>query len=251
MAAATNNAVLNALDILDLLGRSPNRLRLMDIAEELHLHETTTHRLLASLAERGYVQQPVQNGPYALGWKVVTLARLLGDRARLAQDVRPHLEALLRQLQQTVNLAVLNNSDVMYLDCLTPNHPVSVYTPPGALAPAHATSLGKALLAFLPKEDLESLLPQLKLEPRTPSTITSLPKLRAALEQVRQRRYAIDEGELKTDVNCIAVAITDPNGHSVAAISVTAQANGLKRTWEREVSTALIATARKAAADLF
>src|SRR5438105_4373742 len=144
--AGVNNAVLNALDILDLLGRASERLRLTDIALQLDLPDSTTHRLLASLAAKGYVQQPEPNGPYTLGWKIVTLARSLGTGMRLIQDLRPYLEKVLHQVHQTVNLGVLNDLQVTYLDCLTPNHAVSLYTPPGLLAPAYATSLGKALL---------------------------------------------------------------------------------------------------------
>src|SRR5262249_35855237 len=145
--AAVNNAVLNALDILDLLGRATEGLRLTAIALELGLPESTTHRLLASMAEKGYVKQTESNGPYALGWKVVTLARALTAELRLVQDLKPYLERILREVRQTVNLGVLNDLQVAYLDCLIPKHAVSLYTPPGLLVPAYATSLGKALLA--------------------------------------------------------------------------------------------------------
>src|SRR5579864_9232146 len=122
LLSGVNNAVLKALDILDLLGRAPERLRLMDIALQLDLPESTTHRLLASMAEKGYVQQREHNGPYSLGWKIVTLARSLGTELRLVQDVRPYLEQLLHEVRQTVNLGVLNELQVAYLDCLTPNN---------------------------------------------------------------------------------------------------------------------------------
>jgi IclR family acetate operon transcriptional repressor len=78
------STLLNALDILELLGRAPQLLQLKDIALQLDLPESTTHRLLASMVEKGYVRQRGRNGAYGLGWKVVTLARSFGSGARIA-----------------------------------------------------------------------------------------------------------------------------------------------------------------------
>ena len=248
---AINNAVLNALDILDLLGRSPEGLRLTDIALELGLPESTTHRLLASMAEKGYVQQPESSGRYALGWKVVTLARTLTSELRLVQDVRPYLERLLREVRQTVNLGVLNDLQVTYLDCLIPNHAVSLYTPPGLLVPAYATSLGKALLAHLPGAQLDYALARLQLEPLTSRTITTRAGLKAALDEVRSKGYAVDRGELHRDVHCIAAPIKEPGGQPIAAISVTARAAELPAHWEEQTATVLVACTQEAAHHLF
>jgi DNA-binding IclR family transcriptional regulator len=246
-----NNAVLNALDILDLLGRTSEGLRLTDIALELRLPESTIHRLLASMAEKGYVQQHESNGPYALGWKVVTLSRGLTTEARLAHDLRPYLEKILREVRQTVNLGVLNDLQVAYLDCLTPNHTVSLYTPPGLLVPAYATSLGKALLAYLPTPQLEYALSRLQLKPLTPRTITSKAEFKSALEEVRTKGYAADSGELHRDVHCVAAPIMDPNGYAIAAISVTARAADLPARWEKLTASVLVACTREAAQRLF
>lgn len=246
-----NSAVLKALEVLDLLGQAPSGLRLKEIAFRLEQPESTTHRLLASLAAKGYVQQRDPAGPYTLGWKIVTLARALQAELRLAQSLRPYLERLVRQLQHTVNLAVLNNLRVMYLDCLVPNNAISLYTPPGVAVPAHATSLGKCLLAFLPEHERALVLDQLPLEPITPNTITSRDRLEAALAEIRRRGYALDHGEFVADVNCVAAPVLDASGHAVAAISVTARVAGLPERWEEEAAAALSAVARAAAQQLF
>lgn len=246
-----NNGVVKALEILDLLGRGPDPLRLRDISLELDFPESTAHRLLASMAEKGYVQQRESNGAYTLGWKIVTLARSLSTELRLVQDLRPYLEKVLREVRQTVNLGVLNDLYVTYLDCLMPNHAVSLYTPPGLLAPAHATSLGKVLLAHLPELDLEAALSRLQLEPLTPHTITSRLKLTAILEEVRHQGYAVDYGELHSDVHCVAVPIKDLSGRAIVAISVTARAAELPAHWEDRTAAVLIACADEATRHLF
>ncbi len=249
--SGVNNAVLKALDILDLLGRAPEQLRLMDIALQLDLPESTTHRLLASMAEKGYVQQREHNGPYSLGWKIVTLARSLGTESRLVQEVRPYLEQLLREVKQTVNLGVLNELQVAYLDCLTPNHAVALYTPPGLLVPSYATSLGKALLAHLPPPELEAMLSRLRLEPLTPRSITSRSALEAALDEVRRQGYAVDRGEFHRDVLCVAAPILEPGGRAIASVSVTARAADVAANWEEQTAPLVVKAAQEAARYLF
>src|SRR3981081_4285463 len=193
--AELNNGTLKTLDVLDLLGQARGPLHLRDIALRLEQPESTIHRLLASLAVRGYVRQVESNGPYVLGWKIAVLARALNADLRLIEELQPHLEQLVRRVRQPVNLGVLSNTRVMYLECIPPSNSISLYVPPGLLVPAHATALGKSLLAHLPLAELHAILGDLQLDPLTPHTITSVVDLEAALEVVRQRGFAVDEGE--------------------------------------------------------
>lgn len=249
--AGTNLSVTKALDVLDLLGRSGHGLRLKDIAAELGLPESTTHRLLASLAARGYVQQREDNGSYMLGWKIVVLADSLGSDARLIQTMRPLLDRLVRQLGQTVNLAVRSGNQVMYLDCQTPSGHLALFVPAGLTLPVHATSLGKALLAHIPDDELEAILAGLTLEPLTPHTITSKERLIEALADVRRRGYAVDHGEVRADVNCLAAPVLDGNGRAVAAISMTARGVDLPVDWEQTFPPLVMAVAREASETFF
>ncbi len=242
-----NSSVIKALEIMDFLGQTTQGFHLKDIARQLDLPDSTTHRLLASLTEKGYAQQREHNGTYALGWKIVTLARSLKAESRLIQDMRPFLEELLRQVRHTVNLAVLNDLQVMYLDCLVPSDSLSLYTAPGAVVPAYATALGKVLLAHLPPSELEVVMPRLRLKPLTPQTITSPAEIRLVLEEVRRRGYAVDRGEFKADVNCVGAPIKDSSGRAIAAISVTARVAELSANWEEQVVPLIVATSQKAA----
>ncbi len=246
-----NSSVVKALEIMDFLGQTTQGLRLKDIAHQLDLPDSTTHRLLASLAEKGYVQQREHNGAYALGWKIVTLARSLKAESRLVQDIRPFLEGLLRQAGHTINLAVLSDLQVMYLDCLVPNNSLSLYTAPGAVAPTYATALGKALLAHLPSSELEVVIPRVRLQRLTPQTITSPSEFRLALKEVQRLGYAVDRGEFKADVNCVGAPVKDSSGRAIAAISVTARAVELPANWEAQVAPLIVATSQEAARQLF
>jgi IclR family acetate operon transcriptional repressor len=242
---------MKALDVLDLLGQAEQGVRLKDIAIQLDLPESTAHRLLASLADRGYVQQHAEHGTYTLGWKLAVLARSLGSDARLVQNMRPYLDQLVRQLGQTINLAVLSNDRVMYLDCQTPSLSLALYVAPGMTLPVHATSLGKNLLANLPETEREGLLDRIVLAPLTPHTVTDKDRFRALLDQVREQGYALDLGELKPNVCCVAAPFLDDSGRARAAISMTAPRAELPDDWEETFPAVITGVAREASRLLF
>jgi IclR family transcriptional regulator, KDG regulon repressor len=246
-----NLTVTKALDVLDLLGQAEQGLRLKDIALRLGLPESTTHRLLTSLAARGYVQQREDHGLYQLGWKIVVLADALGSGARLVETMRPYLQRLVRDVGQTINLAVLSNDQVMYLDCQTPINSLSLYVAPGLTLPAHATSLGKVLLAHLPPAELDAALARLPFTPLTPNTISTPAAFREALTDVRQQGYALDLGELRPDVNCLAVPILDATGRARAAVSMTAPSAELPADWQVSFPPRLMTVAAEASARSF
>lgn len=246
----TTNAVTNALDLLDLLGNAEAGMRLKDIALQLDLPESTTHRLLASLESRAYVEQRA-DGTYLLGWKIVVLANALGDDARLVQLVRPWLGGLSRRLGHTVNLAVISNDKVMYLDCQTPPHAIAISVPPGWTLPIHATSLGKSMLAFTPDDERDALLDRISFEPMTAKTITGRAEFLSALDQIRTDLAALDRGEMRLDVSCAAAPLIDSHGRARAAISVTGPTANLPIDWEQTFTDALRETAAEISTALF
>lgn len=249
--AGINVSVAKALDMLDLLGQAEAGLRLKDIAERLDLPESTAHRLLASLAARDFVRQQEDHGTYTLGWQIAVLARALGSEARLAQEMRPYLEELTRRLGQTINLGVLGNDAVVYLDCQIPSQSMALYTAPGATIPVHASAMGKVLLAWMPAEEREALLARLPLAPITPHTLASRDALRDVLAGIRDRGFAFDLGEFKPDVSCLAAPVLNDRGRAVAAVSMTAPATSLPPDWQERYPPRLLAVTREAAATLF
>lgn len=243
----TNAAVLKALAILDYLSVNVDGQRLKDLAGALKLPESTTHRLLNSLASSGYVQQNPRDQTYRIGWKAVTLARAVDREVHLVESIHPFLERLAERTGYTANVAVLQQAAVMYLDCVVPPRSIiALYMTPGSLAPAHATSLGKVLLAGLPGGQLDEILAQLEFDAYTPTTVQNADDLRRALEEIRSRGYAVDRGEYVPDVNCAAAPISHTEGVTIAAISVTARAVEFPREMEREVTALLVETAAEA-----
>ena len=221
----TSSAVLKALTILDYLGSCREGQRLKDLAEAVGLPESTAHRLLNSLAAKGYVQQNLIDQTYTVGWQIVNLARAVNREVHLVRSLHPFLERLAEQSKYSANLAVLQQNKVMYLDCVVPAQSViAIYSAPGTLLPAHATALGKVLLAHLPADEAEIALERLDLVRHTPGTITDRDALRAELERVRRQGYAVDDGEFVPDIHCVAAPVRDAGGKVVAAMSVSARA---------------------------
>jgi IclR family acetate operon transcriptional repressor len=190
----------------------------------LDVDRSTVHRLLATLHQRGYVQQDPDSKRYCLGLKVVELSRLAIDRVSLRAVAKPYLKQLVRETGESANLAVMAQHHGICLDHEPSPSALAVTNDIGARFAPHATAAGKVLLASLPVEDVEVALGQDSLTPFTPRTITDLAGLQLHLEQVRQQGYAVDDEERFVGARCLAAPILDHRGKVVAALSISAPA---------------------------
>jgi IclR family acetate operon transcriptional repressor len=210
-----------AFDLLEALGDG-GELGVTELANRTGLVPSTAHRLLHTLAKRGYVSQSTESGRYLLGYKVVEVASGLEHRLeRLRVVARPHLEGIQRATGETVNLVVLDADRVVYVDQVEGSRQVRMFTTVGTSVPAHTTGSGKAMLANGPSEAVEALYAGRELQRLTEHTLTSLEALEADFAHIRRRGYALDEEEHEEGVGCVAVAVFDHSGRASAAISVS------------------------------
>jgi DNA-binding IclR family transcriptional regulator len=212
-----------ALDLLEALAEV-DEITLSSLAERTGMLTSTAHRLLASLARRGYVTQNPANGHYLIGFKVVSLSgSVAARRDRLIALARPHLEQIRAATGESANLVALNGTQVVYLAQVEGSRAVRMFTEVGATLPAHATAAGKAILAFRPEAEVQRRYAKAgaALERLTPRTIATVEVLLPELERVRRRGYAIDEEEREEGVSCVAAPILGPDGAASAAISVS------------------------------
>lgn len=222
-----SRSLLKALEAIETLAQAEDGLSLSELAERTGYPASTTHRLLATLAERGYVEQDPQTRRYYLGIKILTL-QTQGIRHRhLVRSAFFHLNRLKQQLNGTINLGILSQTDVVYLETFAPDSSLSFYSPPGTQMPAHCTAMGKVLLAHLSSETQERILSSLEMEPRTPNTITSLSDLREELVEIARQGYAVDDQEYAMGVRCLAAPIRDHSGTVIAGASMTVLAEQL------------------------
>jgi IclR family acetate operon transcriptional repressor len=214
-------SIERAFDLLEALARG-GELGVTELANRTGLVPSTAHRLLHTLAKRGYVSQS-ESGRYLLGYKVVEVASGLEHRLeRLRVVARPHLEGIQRATGETVNLVVLDADRVVYVDQVEGSLSVRMFTTVGTSVPAHTTGAGKAMLAGAPRElVLELYDGREPLERLTGRTLTTLDALEADFTRIRRRGYAVDHEEHEEGVGCVAVAVYDHTGRPSAAISVS------------------------------
>ncbi|MCG0277302.1 MAG: IclR family transcriptional regulator [Thermanaeromonas sp.] len=218
-------AVERALIILEALAKAEGPVSLSSLSAEVGLHVSTVHRLLSTLARRGFVEQEPNQGRYRLGLKIFEI----GHRALYSLDIRavarPFLRQLVEEFNETANLAVLDGTEVVYIDQVESKNMIKMMARPGTRVPAYCTGAGKVLLAGLPAFQLERVLSTLNLRPYTAASITSVEQLKKELEQVRRQGYAIDRGELEEGVRCVAAPIINHEQRVVAALSVSGPSN--------------------------
>jgi IclR family transcriptional regulator, acetate operon repressor len=243
--SGTVQSVHRALSLLELLAQAGGRLPVSELAARSGLSLGTAHRLLATLAVRGYVRQ----GPdrrYALGTALLPL----GDAATrlLSSWAMPFLTELAEECGETVNLAVLDDDRVSYVAQAPGRHRMRMFTQVGRRVLPHSTAVGKVLLAWHDEAQLRRVVSRLGLPERTPQTLTSLATLTAELAAVRERGWAVDDEEQEPGVRCLAVPV-GPGSEAVAALSVSAPASRLE-AGQPEVVAALRRVAEELAGHL-
>ena len=207
------------VQLLDALGAARDGLGVSDVARELDVHRSTASRLLGTLAGSGMVERDAATRQYRLGARLVGLAATAVARLPVVSQARPELEQLSAVTSETANLAILDRFHVVYVDQVTPAQTVVMASWVGRRSPAHASSSGKAMLAFGDERVRQALLRR-RLEPLTERTITDPKVLRAALDEVRRRGYASSTGELEDGLVTIAAPVL-VDGRAVAAVSVS------------------------------
>src|SRR3954447_17056448 len=215
-------AASRALDILELFLDTPV-LTAADVVNRLGLPRTTVHELLGTLADRSYLfvvrGQPLR---YQLGVRLFQLGSVFAQQLDLAREAQRIAAEGAAECDETVHVAILDGTDVIYIARVESTHPVRMISAVGRRLPAHSTGVGKMMLSLLADGELDGLYRDQDVLTRlTPRTITSLPRLRAELAEIDARGLAYDEAESSADVHCVATGVRDHSGAMVAAMSVS------------------------------
>ncbi len=213
-------AVDAALSILETLG-GVNEVSLTELAHKVGLGKSSVFRLLMTLARRGYVEKNPQSERYRLTYRLFAVASPAADRFGLREAAHPVMERLVFHSGETVNLGVLDGVRVLNLHKVESRQPLRLYLQVEGGAPAHATALGKVLLASLEQEEVARRLQSRRLDRLTPRTIGDRRSLWRALAKVREQGFAIDDEECSLGLRCVAAPILDHRGLVVAALSIS------------------------------
>jgi DNA-binding IclR family transcriptional regulator len=242
-------AVMRAIALLKAFTDEQPQLGLAELAKIVGLNKTTTYRLLTALENQGLIARNPANDTYRLGPEVIAL----GGRALRASDLRAvsrtELEGLARATGETATLEALLGLEVLVLDEVSGVYLIGATQYIGARWPAHATSTGKVLLAFLPEPELATLLQQ-PLAQVTHQTITAPEALSQALAQIREQDYAIAIEELEIGFSAIAAPVRNHDGQVIAALSINGPSARLTSDRLREFAPQVVEAAARVSAQL-
>jgi IclR family transcriptional regulator, pca regulon regulatory protein len=220
----TSQSLERGLAILSAFDSDRPLIGVSELSRELALSRSTAHRYIATLARLGYLQQDPDSKRYRLGPKVLDL----GFSAINSMDVReisaPHLRRLSDETGHTVNLAILDGTDVVYIERCRTAQPgqreIDLNLHVGARLPAYCTAMGKAILAFVPEDRREAIIERIDFVSRGPNTITDPAEFRAELERIRVSGFAVNDEELAYGLRSIAAPIQAHSGEVLGALNL-------------------------------
>lgn len=225
---AALTSVRNALSVLNLLSDGVE-LRVVDVARSLDIAVSTAHRLMATLAEEGFLRQASNSRRYTAGPAALRLARVISYEQSFKRIAEPYLHSLCDELNETINLQILVDFDAYFLASAEDRHQLRVAQRAGTRLPAHLTAGGKVLLAF-------------RLAAASSAEYWS-DELAAELERVRRDGHAVNLSDVGNSVRAVAVPVHEPRGECLAALSLAAPTTRLPDQRLPQVIAALRTTA--------
>ena len=241
-ASGRLSSVTSALLVLKVFSHGEPELGISSIAQRLGLAKSTVHRLAVTLASEGFLEQNSQNGRYRLGLSLFSLGALVRQRMDVSHQALSVLTALRDQTQETVHLALLDETSIMYLHNMESAQAIGTRSYIGTRKPAFCTGEGRVLLAFNAPELTTAVLRE-PLVQRTPKTTTDPKALRLILEEVRRSGYAIDDEESESGMRCVAAPIRDISGNAIAAVGLAGPVQRLTKKELRRLVPQVVAAA--------
>jgi DNA-binding IclR family transcriptional regulator len=219
-SAAPVGVISKVLMILEALQGSSAGLGLKAICDITGIHKSTAHRFLKHLERERYLIR-TEAGAYLIGPRLSQMSARGNQGATLQAVARPILWELWKSTQETVNLAVLDQGTVLYVDVIESPHEFRLSSRVGTRRSLHVTALGKALAAFLPPEVRDNVLSTITFQPATSKTIMNLLQFRQDLEKIRRQGFAVDDEEAVQGARCVSAPILNSDREPIAAVSVS------------------------------
>ncbi len=214
-------SLVRALALLNSVAAADDGLTLTEVAQQVGLSSSTAHRLLTTLEQERYVHFDPDRRLWSVGVQAFVAGNAFLKTRSLVGAARPHMRTLMEDSEETVNLAVEDQAEAVYLSQVECRQMMRAFARPGGRVPLHCSSVGKALLSAMPDKDLAKALHRHGLPRLTLKTLNSTAALRADLAAARERGYAIDDEEHAVGLRCIAAVIFNENQAAVAALSLS------------------------------
>jgi DNA-binding IclR family transcriptional regulator len=237
-------AVDNVLHLLRMF-EEHKTIRVSQVAQQMGLSRSTVHRMLATLSHHQFVEQDEGSRAYRPGPALIDIGLSVVVTIDLQAITRDALVRLRNETGETAHAACLRGPDVVYLDAVESTRAVRASSRVGWSVSAHATAIGKAMLADLSDTELAALHPTGELPTLTARTISTLDDLLPELTAVRERGYAINDGESELEVRSVAAAVRDGHGRTCVAIAVTAPSSRARAGWTESVAPTVTRIAKE------
>ncbi len=213
-------SVIKAFLIMEELDKS-GELSIGELSERLDMDKATVHRLVNTIKNAGYVNQNIDSKKYSNSLRLLAMGNRVIDKTGIKHVSRPFLSGLAERTGETVNVGVWVENKIIYVDKRQSNSTIKVDLSIGTDVPSYCTGLGKAMLAFMPENELQQVLGSVSFEKYTDRTITDTALFMKELAIIRERGCAIDDEEYVEGLICIAAPIFDYHAKPIAAISVS------------------------------
>jgi DNA-binding IclR family transcriptional regulator len=214
-------SIARAFAIAEEIARNREGIGLAELSKRVGLHNSTTFHLVKTMVSLGYLSQLKDTKRYRIGRRLFTLAAGALDEIELVNVATPILETLTRETGEYSHFAIRSGDEIVVVAKTAGTGMFQMVDRAGALRPAHATALGKVLLAALAASQLERYLELCELRKFTAKTIVEREALRREIEEVKRKGIAVDDGEFDAEVRCVAVPVRDFAGRVAGAIGMS------------------------------
>jgi IclR family acetate operon transcriptional repressor len=217
----SSNALERGFTILETIAESSSGLTNSEISRKLEIPKSTASYLLRTMEKRGYLRKDETTGKFRLGFRLLRLTHGILDNVDVREVAKPVMQEFVKRTQMASHLAVLDNGRAVYVEKIEAESFVRMDIWVGHRLPVHTTAVGKALVAYLPTEEVIRILEERGMEKRTLQTISTHTRFLRELEKVRTYGFALDNEENSEGVRCVASPIFNMQGKVIAAIGTS------------------------------
>jgi len=214
-------ALQRGLRLLHLFSEAPRGLTAKQVASLSLLPVSTVHRFLANLVTAGFLNRDGE-GTHSLGIACFSIGQAAVGQLDIRRLSLPYLRELNQQTRETIHLTVRHGLSAVYVEKLDSPEPLRIHSRIGAAVPLYCTAVGKVMLAYMPEDEQQRILPDLNIQRQTPNSVGNLQELKTELYRVRKNGYACDLEENERHIRCVAAPIWDHTGSVQSSLSITA-----------------------------
>ena len=238
-------SVRKALQIFELFTIDTPELSISDLVRKLSMPKVSVYRFLRVLMKSSFITQDRQTKKYRLGIKIFELGSIVLRNFDLREVAFPLIVELSKRSGETVHLGVLDNQQVVSIEGVESDQSLRISLPVGKRVYLHSTGIGKAILAFLPEQEVKEIVRQKRLPRFTNNTIIHFEQLMKEIQLIKKRGYAIDNEENEPGIRCIAAPIFDVNKQVMASISISGPSVRIPHSRIAELSSMVTETSQK------